>query len=148
MKRLSHSCLIVAMAMAAGCAGLRSGRLDPQLARVLELKDAIAQHEAGAVNLTGEEHARLHLQLADAYFSWGSGNDTGRDPTETERIDIMKVIAQETEEPILSIRVCGTRRAVVQTGVIRGPLSGGGHTFCLMHSDAGWRIVQRRFWVS
>jgi len=71
--------------------------------------------------------------------------------TQLSKADIEKIsaiVAEETSQPILSLRTLPRWGARVETGIISGPLSGGGHTFYLRWGFGGWRIYKSELWIS
>jgi len=64
-------------------------------------------------------------------------------------IQIQKLIGKETEENILSIVEDEDTHVIeVTTGVVRGPLDGGGKSFKLQCDDGKWKITGTSMWVS
>ena len=136
-----------------GCASIVCSRdaSDPKLEKVLEIESQIAtlEHRKPYGDDYNQRMASLDHQRVEEYWSWGRGigKDT-RAPTIEERNTIERLILPKTKEPIMRISMCGTRRAVVETGVVRGPVSGGGHHFYLVKEHSGWRIAFSSGWVS
>jgi hypothetical protein len=61
---------------------------------------------------------------------------------------ISALVAAETSEPILSIRLTGKGTAEVETGFINGPLNGGGNSFELEKHGDKWQLLNHSMWVS
>ncbi len=137
----------------AGCVSLDFNReaSDPKLEKVLEIESQIATLQHGMT--CGDDYQQRMPRLLDQrvreYWSWGIGKDKDtRQPTSEERLTIEGLMLQKGKEPIMSIKMCGTRRAIVETGVVRGPLAGGGSDYYLVKEKGGWRIAFRSGWVS
>ncbi|RMH03299.1 MAG: hypothetical protein D6702_06240 [Planctomycetota bacterium] len=54
----------------------------------------------------------------------------------------------EVEPPVRSVTVRDPNRAEVHTGVMRGPLAGGGQTVELERRDGHWVVVGVAQWIS
>jgi len=62
--------------------------------------------------------------------------------------EISALVAAETSEPILSIRMIAKDSAEVETGFVYGPLNGGGDSFKLKKRDSKWELSKHNMWVS
>ena len=81
------------------------------------------------------------------FRSWGDG-ETASQPSASDRTAILRLILKETDEPLLLIEEYTGGRVHVETGVVRGPLDGGGRSFYLIKTKSSWRIVYSVGWVS
>jgi hypothetical protein len=54
----------------------------------------------------------------------------------------------EDLEPILSIKILSATAVRVRTGVIRGPLNGGGKTYRLESREGKWTVEETSHWVT
>ncbi|PXA02852.1 hypothetical protein DDZ13_14960 [Coraliomargarita sinensis] len=61
---------------------------------------------------------------------------------------IISMIEEEDNSPVLSIRFISKDRIEVNTGKTRGPLDGGGNLYMLHLKDGEWQIMDRGSWVS
>ena len=61
---------------------------------------------------------------------------------------ITAIVQAETTEPILQIERQPDGTVKVLTGVLRGPLDGGGNLFTLKRTFRGWKIISSGFWIS
>ncbi len=142
--------ILPALVLLLGCVSRDGGVAgpDPKLERLLRLEARIDELEvARAYGFRDEDDIpTLMNKQVDEYRSWDF--EKGRDPTKEERAAITAVVQRKARYPILSITVCGKRRAVVDTGVIRGTLDGNGQTFYLIKEPDGWRIAFLDFWLS
>lgn len=68
-------------------------------------------------------------------------------PSADERI-IRGIVKKLTKEPILCIALEGDGNVYVKTGVIRGPLEGGGKFFVFAKRDGKWIVKRKGVWLS
>lgn len=68
--------------------------------------------------------------------------------SQSEIASIKTVVTQETSEPIISIGRQASGVVRVETGVIRGPLNGGGWTYFLKRSGSTWKVKKAVGWAT
>jgi len=134
------------------CATVQTERGDAYLQRIHALEVEIEETMRRCLESSDPEACHsleaLLLQRPMEYWAWGEDGDRKRAPTSVERDSIRRIVKREATDPILSMMICDEARAVVTTGVIRGPLDGGGVTFYLVRDGGEWNIVFRSGWVS
>ncbi len=62
--------------------------------------------------------------------------------------ELPAILRRYCSDRILSIHAGTNGTVEVMTGVIRGPLNGGGSTYELKRGPKGWEITGRGFWMS
>lgn len=71
--------------------------------------------------------------------------------TEADLTSICEALNREPEcvsKPVLSIERLSTTEIRIYTGVLRGPLNGGGHELRLRHENGQWMVVECHHWIS
>jgi hypothetical protein len=61
---------------------------------------------------------------------------------------VVKATPELNGRPILSIEVISQDKVEVTTGVVRGPLDGGGRTAILEKHNGIWQVVETGWWMS
>lgn len=71
--------------------------------------------------------------------------------TEDDRDQIEAIVKSLTDDPIMDITITGADTVEVMTGVVRGPLDGGGRYFDFKRVRGRWEYTQEnglKMWVS
>jgi len=143
---------MLCMVHISSCATVEDEHEDRYLKRILALETEIEQtmtmHLESSDPEISQKLADLMVKRVQEYWAWGRDEDRKRKPTSSELKAISTVVKMRTSKPILSIIICFDKRAVVDTGVIRGPLDGGGTTFFLIKENGVWKISFQNGWVS
>jgi hypothetical protein len=61
---------------------------------------------------------------------------------------IRAVVAKQTSDPIMNVERQAWGVVRVKTGVIRGPLNGGGWTYYMKRSGATWKVKKAVGWTT
>jgi hypothetical protein len=142
---------ILAALFCASCAGMRHTRETEGIERRNAALATLAREEEIRSNPSAESFANdlvtIKSTQVHAFSSWGDG-EVGSQPSVSDRNTILTLIDNETDHPLLLIEVYSGGRARVETGVVRGPLAGGGLSFYLIKTGPSWRIVFKQGWVS
>jgi hypothetical protein len=65
-----------------------------------------------------------------------------------EIVRVANSMLEEPDDRVLSIRQTARDEVEVITGVLHGPLDGGGKIYLMQRTRSGWRIYQSTHWVS
>lgn len=68
--------------------------------------------------------------------------------SERDRAEILKLVAKETNDPVLGIQVLDPNQVKVKTGVVTSPLSGAGQYFTIARKSGVWTIISTARWVA
>jgi hypothetical protein len=102
---------------------------------------------AGCQNGKTDESDHQGVEIGGIYISGKNTKISADDVAE-----ISKIIQEiENADPILSIHVLSKSHVEVETGVIRGPLDGGGRIYDLKKKNKKWEIYDTGYiksWVS
>ena len=94
-----------------------------------------------------EAYKATLVEFVNEVRSWQA--EQSRDPTPSEREDIEALLRQNQKQRIMQICIHPGGRAIVTTGVVRGPLDGHGSTYFLIKDEkSGWHIVHTSEWLS
>jgi len=148
--KITYIAILAALACAS-CANMLHTREAEGIARRKAALTTLAREKAIRNNPSAKSFKNdlggIMFKQVDEFGSWGDG-EVGSQPSDSDREIILKLIEAKTDQPLLMIEVYTGGRARVKTGVVRGPLDGGGTSFYLIKTGSSWRIVFRQGWIS